>query len=196
MLDLHVDEYGPELQYIEGPHNVIADTFSRLSHNDVSSPLVGKKAVNVVSNSESDNKHDSSYSSLLDDRTIIDCLLNLLCISSNKRRRKRDVNHSKTSNSSIEHCYLNLPEDMVEDNPLDLENIKEKQDEDDKLTQSSVKHPNWYSRKTINDVEDILCYTKPGDNAANWRIALPENLIVPTIKWYHRVTGHPGSKRL
>ena len=70
---------------------------------------------------------------------------------------------------------------MVEDNPLDLENIKEKQDEDDKLTQSSVKHPNWYSRKTINDVEDILCYTKPGDNAANWRIALPENLIVPTI---------------
>jgi hypothetical protein len=192
----YVDEYGPELHYIEGPRNVIADTFSRLSRNDVSSPLVGKKAANDVNNSESDNKHDSLFSSLLEDRTIIDCLLNLSCISSNKRRKKRDVNHSKTSNSSIEHCYLNLPKDMVEDNPLDLENIKEKQDEDDKLTQSSVKHPNWYSRKTINDVEDILCYTKPGDNAANWRIALPENLIVPTIKWYHQVTGHPGSKRL
>ena len=81
------------------------------------------------------------------------------------------MNHSKTSNSSIEHCYLNLPEDRVEDNPLDLENIKEKQDKDDKLTQSTVTHPTWYSHKTINDVEDILCYTKPGDNAANWRIA-------------------------
>ena len=172
------------------------DTFSRLLRNDVSSPLVGKKAANDVNNSESDNKHDSLFSSLLEDRTIIDCLLNLSCISSNKRRKKRDVNHSKTSNSSIEHCYLNLPKDMVEDNPLDLENIKEKQDEDDKLTQSSVKHPNWYSRKTINDVEDILCYTKPGDNAANWKIALPEDLILPTIKWYHQVTGHPGSKRL
>ncbi len=67
---------------------------------------------------------------------------------------------------------------MVEDNPLDLENIKERQDEDDRLIQSTVKHPTWYSRKTINDVEDILCYTKPGANAANWRIALPEDLIL------------------
>ena len=96
-----------------------------------------------------------------------------------KRRMKREVKCSKTSNlcySSVEHCYLNLPEDMVEDNPLNLENIKEKQDEADKLTQSTVTHPTWYSHKTINDVEveDMLCYTKPGDNEANWRIALPE----------------------
>jgi hypothetical protein len=77
-----------------------------------------------------------------------------------------------------------------------LENIKERQDGDDKLTQSTVRHPTRYSCKTINDVEDILCYTKPGDNAANRRIALPENLIVPTVKWYHQDTGHPGSKRL
>jgi hypothetical protein len=93
--------------------------------------------------------------------------------SSNKRRKKRDVNRSNTSNLyyySVEHCYLNLPEDMVEDNPFDLENIKEKQDADDKLTQSTVTHPTWYSHMTINDVEDILYYTKPGDNAANWRM--------------------------
>jgi hypothetical protein len=100
-------------------------------------------------------------------------------------------------NVTVKQCYLNLPEDMVEDNPSDLENIKEKQDEDDRrLTQSTVKHPPWYSPKTINDVEDILCYTKPGDNRANWTIALPEDLILPTIKWYHPVAGHPGSKSL
>ncbi len=74
-------------------------------------------------------------------------------------------NHFGDSNA--EHCYLNLPEDMVEDNLLDLENIKEKQDEDNYLQQSLSKHPTWYSRKNINDVDDILCYTKPGDNAAN-----------------------------
>jgi hypothetical protein len=28
----YVDEYGPNIHYIEGPHNVIADTFSRLLH--------------------------------------------------------------------------------------------------------------------------------------------------------------------
>ncbi len=55
---------------------------------------------------------------------------------------------------------------MVEDNPLDLE-IKEKQDEDNDLQQSLTKHPTWYSRKNINDVGNIMCYTKPGDNAAN-----------------------------
>ncbi len=56
---------------------------------------------------------------------------------------------------------------MVEDNPLDLENIKEKQDEDTDLSQSLLILPTWYSCKNINDVDDILCYTKPGDNVAN-----------------------------
>jgi hypothetical protein len=56
---------------------------------------------------------------------------------------------------------------MVKDDPLDLENIKEKQDEDNALQQSLTKHPTWYSCKNINDVDDKLCYTKPGDNAAN-----------------------------
>jgi hypothetical protein len=28
------------------------------------------------------------------------------------------------------------------------------------------------------------------------KIALPEDLIKPTIQWYYQVTGHPGSKRL
>jgi hypothetical protein len=40
----YVDEYRWELHYVKGPRNVIADTFSRLSHSNVSSPLVGKKA--------------------------------------------------------------------------------------------------------------------------------------------------------
>jgi hypothetical protein len=64
--------------------------------------------------------------------------------------------------SYAEHCYLNLPEDLVEDNPLDLENMKEKQDEDNDFHQSLTKHPAWYSRKNINDINDILGYTKLG----------------------------------
>jgi hypothetical protein len=90
-------------------------------------------------------------------------------------------NHCYICDSNVEHWYLNLPEDMFEDNPLDLENIKEKQEEDNDLSQSQLKHPTWYSRKNINDVNNILCYTKPGDNVANWKIALPIDLIRPTI---------------
>ncbi len=97
----YVDEYGPQLHYVEGILNVIADTFSRLSRNYVSSPLVGKKAATVVSNSESDNEYDSLYSSLLDDREILDCLLDLPCISSNKKRKRIG---DKQKQISKRHC--------------------------------------------------------------------------------------------
>jgi hypothetical protein len=45
---------------------------------------------------------------------------------------------SYTYDSTVEKCYLNLPKDIVEDNPFDLENIKEKEDHDEKLMQSTV----------------------------------------------------------
>jgi hypothetical protein len=70
---------------------------------------------------------------------------------------------------------------MVEDNPLDLEIIKKKQDEDNDLSQTLARHPTWYCRKNISDVKDILCYTKSGNNAANWNIVLPRDLARPTI---------------
>ncbi len=85
---------------------------------------------------------------------------------------------------------------MVEDYPLDLENIKEKQNKDNDLQQSFTKPPTWYSCKNIYDIDNMLHYTKPGDNAVNWKMALPKDIIVPTIRWYHQVTGHPKSRRL
>jgi hypothetical protein len=62
---------------------------------------------------------------------------------------------------------------MVEDNPIYKE-YQRKQDEDNELQQSATRHPEWNSHKTFNDVEDVLCYTKPGDNPSNWKIALPK----------------------
>jgi hypothetical protein len=85
---------------------------------------------------------------------------------------------------------------MEKDNPSDVENIKGKQDEDNDLQQTATKHPEWYSRKTFDQVTGVLCYTKPGDTPSNWKITLPKKLIESTVKWYHQVTGHPGSKRL
>jgi hypothetical protein len=173
----------------------------------VPSTLVGKKAAHVGSNSEL----KSLYSSLIGNEEILQCFLNLPCCSFNKEKEKSAKKCKKCSadthslaynrnnhfyDSNAEHCYLSLLEDMVEDNPLDLENIEEKQDEDNDLHQLLTKHSTRYSRKKSNDVNDILHYTKPGDNAANWKIVLPKDLIVLTLRWHHQVTGHPGSKRL
>ena len=175
------------------------------------STLVGKKAAHIVGNSESDNEIVSLGSST-DDKEILECLLNLPCLSCNKNRKRNHTKRRKGDNpltttinddgtiylcdSNVEHCSLNLPEDMVEDKPLDLENINEKQNKDDDLSQSLARHPTWYISKNISDVNDILCYTKPGNSAANWKIVLPRDLIRPSIMWYHQVTGYLGSKRL
>ncbi len=52
--------------------------------------------------------------------------------------------------------------------PLDIENTKEKWDEDNNdLQQASTKHPEWYSHKTFDQVTGMLCYTKPGGNPSN-----------------------------
>jgi hypothetical protein len=172
---------------------------------------VGKNAITEDSN--------LAYFSLFDDRKIADCLLNLSCLASSTRRQMKSgkqnknqcrktmikVNkstmtplHTRAKRHSLcpNHCYLNLPEDMEEDNPLDIENIKEKQDQDDVLQQSAIRHPECYSRKNFPSVADVLRYTKPGAELNDWKIALPAELIRPTVRWYHQVTGHPGSKRL
>ncbi len=49
--------------------------------------------------------------------------------SMDEQNKPRFSSHSY--DSTVEHCYSNLPEDMIENNPLDLENIKEIQDHDE-----------------------------------------------------------------
>ncbi len=63
----YVDEYGPKIHCIEGPCNVIADTFSWLLRKDVPLILEGKRVAHVVSDSEL----ESLYLSLIDDKEIL-----------------------------------------------------------------------------------------------------------------------------
>jgi hypothetical protein len=106
---------------VEGPGNEIADIFSRLLRSNVSSPLVGNKAAYVDSNSESGNRNESLHSLLMDDRDITDCHMKLPCFPSRKKKEGRPTkcrNCSETMSShiydsTVEQCYLNLPEDMV-----------------------------------------------------------------------------------
>jgi hypothetical protein len=102
----------------------------------------------------------------MNDGDIVDCLTNLPCLPSRKKKDRRPMKHRKCADeqnkprfsshiydSPVEQWYLNLPEDMVEDNPLDLENIKERQDNDEKLMQSVVKYPEWHNCKSINNLK-------------------------------------------
>ena len=52
--------------------------------------------------------------------------------------------------------------------------------------------------KCLDDnVQDIICYVKDHNNPYEiWKIALADQMVQPTIKWFHEVMGHPGQSRL
>jgi hypothetical protein len=75
----------------------------------------------------------------MDDGGIVDCLMSPPCLPSRKKKDRRPMKHRKCTDeqnkprfscyiydSTKEQCYLNLPGDIVEDTPIDLENIKAK----------------------------------------------------------------------
>jgi hypothetical protein len=69
-----------------------------------------------------------------------------------------------------EECNLNLAENIIVNNPLDMENIKKQQDADDTLLQQATKYLDCYTRKCIGTVDDIICYVKPGDPPTNGKL--------------------------
>ena len=93
-------------------------------------------------------------------------------------------------------CYLNIPSTNAAESPLNMETIKEKQQEDTDLLRLSRKHPQRYLQKQVGKVRNVICYVKEGeDPEKKWRIALPHSMVKPAIKWFHTVTGHPESKK-
>ena len=102
------DEYGPMLKYIEGPKNIVAEYFScMLQWDTLTSPSVGKKSATPADNQEITSNSDplDNYHTWIDDiKDILDCVS---CLPE-------------------EECYLNLPADLQENNPLDMETVVHK----------------------------------------------------------------------
>jgi hypothetical protein len=168
-----IEEFSPMLHYIEGPHNILADNLSKL-HRLVTPAQIaeGKTLVElaVVSIEEEDKAYflDQEYSGLYNEN-LWECI----------------------------ECYLNLPDTPHPDeNPLNYEHICELQQQDEQLLALQVKYPENYANLQLDDnVDDIICYKKD-PTQPNWKVALPESIVVDTVKWFHQVMGHPSEKRL
>jgi hypothetical protein len=170
---IKIEEFSPILHYIKGPRNILADNLSRL-HRLVTPAqiLEGKKLIEPaeVSIEEEDEAYfmDQEFSGLYDEN-------DWECIE----------------------CYLNLPDTPHPDeNPLNYAHISELQLQDKQLFALQVKYPdNYVNLQLDDDVDDIVCYKKD-PTQPKWKIALPESMVVDTVKWFHQVKGHPGEKRL
>ncbi len=70
------------------------------------------------------------------------------------------------------------------------------QQQDKQLLALQVKYPDNYVNLHLDDnVDDIICYKKDSTQS-NRKNALPESMVVDTVKWFHQVMGHLGEKRL
>jgi hypothetical protein len=155
-----------------GPHNILANNLSRL-HCQVTLAQIaeGKKLVEPAEVSiEKENKAyflDQEYSGLYNE-DIWECI----------------------------ECYLNLPDTPYPDeNQLNYAYIRELQQQDKQLLALQVKYPDNYDNLQLDDnVDDIICDKKDAAQP-NWKIALPESMVVDTVKWFYQVMGHPGEKR-
>jgi hypothetical protein len=91
-------------------------------------------------------------------------------------------------------CYLNLPDTPhLDKNSLNYAHICELQQQDRQLLALQVKYSDNYVNLQLDDnVDDIICFKKDLTQP-NWKIALPESMVVDTV---NQVMGHPGEKRL
>jgi hypothetical protein len=161
------------LHYIKGPCNILADNLSRL-HRLVTPAQIaeGKRLVEPaeVSIEEEDEMYflDQEFSGL----------------------------YNENGWECIE-CYLNLPDTPhLDENLLNYAHIHELQQQDKQLLALQVKYPDNYVNLQLDDnVDDIICYKKD-PTKPNWKIELPESMVVDTVKWFHQVMGHPGAKRI
>jgi hypothetical protein len=167
------EEFSPMLHHIKGPRNILADNLSKL-HCLVTPAQIaeGKKLVEPaeVSIEEEDEAYflDQEYSGLYNE-DIWQCV----------------------------ECNLNLPDTPHPDeNPLNYVHICELQQQDKQLLALQVKYLDNYVNLRLHDnVDNIICYKKD-PTQPNWKIVLPESMVVDTVKWFHQVMGHPGEKRL
>jgi hypothetical protein len=91
--------------------------------------VVGKKQPAAFINNSESNVEDTpldNYFSWIDDQEMLRCFT---CLPDKE-------------------CYLNLPDDLITDNSLDMENIKEKQYTNNALQQHAEKYPDCFLHLT------------------------------------------------
>ncbi len=154
-----IEEFSPMLHYIKGPCNILANNLSRL-HCLVTPAQIteGKKLIEPtdVPNEEEEKADllDQEYSGVYDE-DVWECI----------------------------ECYLNLPDTWHPDeNLLNYAHICKLQQQEEQLLALLVKYPDNYINLQLDDnVDYIICYKKD-PTQPNWKIALPESMVVDTVK--------------
>ena len=193
---IFLEDFAPKFRYIEGKLNVLADCFSRLPQMDA--PLEGKKIApnkgtliafqeipKQIERDEIDKEYgfESFYPSInkKDEEETKPCFIS--------------SGNDCFYDNEIYDMFVNHPSLEEMQNPITIQNIQQHQFTDNGLNQLHTQDPRRYPTRYVQD-RPVICYLPDLENERDWKIALPTQLIEPTIRWYHETLGHCGINRL
>ena len=176
---LFLEDFHPIFHYIKGEHNTLADGLSRLPMTPSSRWQNDhpKDPIDLYRPKNGTNYPEYCPFPVSPDN--IDTIASY---------------YSVANDPQLLNCFVHLP---VQDSlpfVIDYTTIADAQSRDAGLQQLRQQHPQQYVQHALAPDTQVYCYVKNPD--ANWKIYLPNELLLPTIQWYHAALSHPGSTRL
>merc|ERR1712032_1808054 len=92
-------------------------------------------------------------------------------------------------------CLLNLPQLHKMHNPINMINIHNHQQAEQRLVQAQQQNPIQMPMQTINGMNIISIFLDP-QRPTIWKIYLPQSLLAEVFRWYHFTLGHAGVQRM
>ena len=194
---IFLEDFSPQLKYIEGKDNVLADCFSRLPRMEA--PSEGKRLApgkghliafdtipKQIERDEIDEAYGYESEYNVSNNTGISEKINSCFISEGR---------NSFYDEEILDMFVNHPALEIMPNPITIRNIQQHQFMDEALNQAHQREPNRFPTRFVQN-RPIICYIPDLNNIQAWKIALPSQLINPTIQWYHETLGHCGINRL
>jgi hypothetical protein len=165
-----LEEYGPEIVYIKGIHNTVADAISRLEYD----PSVNKTAESYLMTKVKGNSRSVQRQNWL-------TLSKLWCkVETDDTTKHEDLNLLFATHGEEDEIY-----------PLTIIEIAEAQQKDRNLKiyyKRNAKSPEkGMSFQLIEDTK-VLCKED--------KLVIPASLQHRAVSWYHHYLQHPGHSRL
>ena len=178
---LLLEEYGPEIVYIKGVDNTVADAISRLEYNPTLNPdrqcfvtYHGHKESRVKDDVQLKHHPYKAVSKLLN------------------HYNTQQIGNSEDTSLSVNDVFVQTEEDTQEIYPTTVAEIAEEQRKDRHLkSYFNLDKPKKNARFMIRVVSntDVILDEKG-------RLVIPHSLQDRVIQWYHHYLQHPGMTRL
>ena len=170
-----LEEYGPEIVYIKGIHNTVADAISSLNYD----PTKNYHAhMNYVMSKAEETGTDACY---FEWKAVLKCVCSCIQDSSESNYASLDYNSVFASRGK---------EDQEEIYPLTVTEIADVQQADKHLRKFFKRGGDKASTFEVSLVEETKVLTE------NSKLVVPKSLQKWVVLWYHHYLQHPGETRL